>query len=43
MLLEIDRRREDTHDLVHKLHRYWQWGRLLPPDADKHTMDLGPV
>ncbi|WP_308406934.1 replication-relaxation family protein [Streptomyces sp. AC555_RSS877] len=24
MLLEIDRRSEDAHDLVHKLHRYWQ-------------------
>jgi hypothetical protein len=35
MLLEIDRRSEDAHDLVHKLRRYWQWGRLLPPDADK--------
>ncbi|MET8168894.1 replication-relaxation family protein [Streptomyces sp. NPDC005329] len=40
ILLEIDRRTEDAHDLVHKLHRYWQWGRLLPPDADKHTVDL---
>ncbi|MEW2289666.1 replication-relaxation family protein [Streptomyces sp. NPDC047841] len=40
MLLEIDRRTEDAHDLVHKLRRYWEWGRLLAPDADKHTMGL---
>ncbi|MER6162827.1 replication-relaxation family protein [Streptomyces sp. NPDC001868] len=40
MLLEIDRRTEDADDLVHKLRRYWEWGRLLAPDADKHTVDL---
>ncbi|WP_261386940.1 replication-relaxation family protein [Streptomyces sp. BK340] len=40
MLLEIDRRTEDAHELVHKLRRYWQWGRLLPPDAEKHTAYL---
>ncbi|MEU7282505.1 hypothetical protein AB0A69_27575 [Streptomyces sp. NPDC045431] len=40
MLLEIDRRSEDAHDLVTKLRRYWEWGRLLPRDADKHTVDL---
>ncbi|MFE4800476.1 replication-relaxation family protein [Streptomyces sp. NPDC056708] len=40
LLLEIDRRTEDAHDLVHKLRRYWEWGRLLPRDADKHTVDL---
>lgn len=40
LLLEIDRRSEDAHDLVHKLRRYWQWSRLLAPDADKHTVDL---
>ncbi|MFJ8596853.1 hypothetical protein [Streptomyces sp. NPDC093598] len=40
LLLEIDRRSEDAHDLVHKLRRYWQWGRLLPLDADKHTTAL---
>lgn len=40
MLLEIDRRTEDAHDLVHKLRRYWQWGRLPVPDADKRTVDL---
>ncbi|MEU1010973.1 hypothetical protein [Streptomyces sp. NPDC005890] len=40
MLLEIDRRTEDAYDLVHKLRRYWEWGRLLAPDADKHTADL---
>ncbi|MFF8104415.1 hypothetical protein ACF07S_32770 [Streptomyces sp. NPDC016640] len=40
LLLEIDRRTEDTHDLVTKLRRYWEWGRLLPRDADKHTVDL---
>ncbi|WP_233436199.1 replication-relaxation family protein [Streptomyces anulatus] len=40
LLLEIDRRTEDAHDLVHKLRRYWQWGRLLAPDADKHTVHL---
>ncbi|MEV5321717.1 hypothetical protein AB0K92_29430 [Streptomyces sp. NPDC052687] len=40
LLLEIDRRSEDAHDLVAKLRRYWEWGRLLPRDADKHTVDL---
>lgn len=40
LLLEIDRRSEDAHDLVDKLRRYWEWGRLLPKDADKHTVDL---
>ncbi len=40
LLLEIDRRTEDAHDLVTKLRRYWQWGRLLAPDADKYTVDL---
>ncbi|MCX5387521.1 replication-relaxation family protein [Streptomyces sp. NBC_00083] len=40
MLLEIDRRSEDAHDLVVKLQRYWEWGRLLPKDAAKRTVDL---
>ncbi|MFJ7593328.1 replication-relaxation family protein [Streptomyces sp. NPDC097617] len=40
LLLEIDRRTEDAHELVHKLRRYWEWGRLLPKDADKRTVDL---
>ncbi|MGW5852519.1 replication-relaxation family protein [Streptomyces sp. NPDC055254] len=40
LLLEIDRRTEDAHELVQKLHRYWEWGRLLPPDADERTVDL---
>ncbi|MFV0126150.1 hypothetical protein ACLGI4_00160 [Streptomyces sp. HMX112] len=40
LLLAIDRRTEDADDLVHKLRRYWEWGRLLPRDADKHTVDL---
>ncbi|MFH0246301.1 hypothetical protein ACGRHY_28660 [Streptomyces sp. HK10] len=40
MLLEIDRRTEDAHDLVTKLRRYWEWGRLLPKDAAKRTVDL---
>ncbi|MEU9321998.1 replication-relaxation family protein [Streptomyces sp. NPDC048295] len=40
MLLEIDRRTEDAHDLVAKLRGYWEWGRRLAPDADKHTVDL---
>ncbi|MGC4918560.1 hypothetical protein [Streptomyces albogriseolus] len=40
MLLEIDRRTEDAHDLVTKLRRYWEWGRLLPKDAAKLTVDL---
>ncbi|MDJ0466021.1 hypothetical protein [Streptomyces sp. H27-C3] len=39
MLLEIDRRSEDAHDLVVKLRRYWEWGRLLPRDADKQIAD----
>ncbi|MFJ7063158.1 hypothetical protein ACIQVA_36790 [Streptomyces microflavus] len=39
MLLEIDRRTEDAHDLVVKLRRYWEWGRLLPKDADKQIAD----
>ncbi|WP_254407498.1 hypothetical protein [Streptomyces sp. GMY02] len=42
LLLEIDRRTEDAHDLVAKLYRYWEWGRLLPRDADRHTVDLVP-
>jgi hypothetical protein len=42
LLLEVDRRTEDAHDLVAKLRRYWEWGRLLAPDADKHTVDLQP-
>ncbi|MFF6881319.1 hypothetical protein ACFY9S_39405 [Streptomyces sp. NPDC012474] len=40
MLLEIDRRTEDAHDLVQRLHQYWEWGRLLPKDADKRTVEL---
>ena len=40
LLLEIDRRTEDAHDLVAKLRRYWEWGRLLPKDADRHTVEL---
>ncbi|WP_435600577.1 replication-relaxation family protein [Streptomyces sp. C10-9-1] len=40
MLLEIDRRTEDAHDLVAKLRRYWEWGWLLPKDAPKRTVDL---
>ncbi|GGM26457.1 hypothetical protein GCM10010129_83690 [Streptomyces fumigatiscleroticus] len=40
MLLEIDRRTEDAHELVHKLRRYWEWGRLLPPDVDENTARL---
>ncbi|MFL0395191.1 hypothetical protein ACH0CM_21015 [Streptomyces albus] len=40
LLLEIDRRTEDAHDLVTKLRRYWEWGRLLAKDADKRTVDL---
>ncbi|WP_258958141.1 replication-relaxation family protein, partial [Streptomyces leeuwenhoekii] len=40
MLLEIDRRTEDAHELVAKLRRYWEWGRLLPKDAHKYTVDL---
>ncbi|MFC7900164.1 hypothetical protein ACFUV1_08405 [Streptomyces griseoincarnatus] len=40
LLLEIDRRTEDAHDLVTKLRRYWEWGRLLPKDAAKLIVDL---
>ncbi|GAA2264911.1 hypothetical protein GCM10010232_66380 [Streptomyces amakusaensis] len=40
ILLEIDRRSEDAQDLVVKLYWYWEWGRLLPKDADKRTVDL---
>ncbi|MFF0486746.1 replication-relaxation family protein [Streptomyces sp. NPDC004435] len=40
LLVEVDRRTEDAHDLVTKLRRYWQWGQLLPKDADKRTVDL---
>lgn len=40
MLLEIDRRTEDAHELVHKLRRYADWFRLLPPDADARTVRL---
>ncbi|MGW4549944.1 replication-relaxation family protein [Streptomyces violaceorubidus] len=40
LLLEVDRRTEDTHELVAKLRRYWEWGRLLPKDAAKSMVDL---
>ncbi|MEU1357413.1 replication-relaxation family protein [Streptomyces cinnamoneus] len=40
MLLEIDRRTEDAYELVHKLRRYWEWGRLLPSDADEKSVRL---
>ncbi|MCF3105351.1 replication-relaxation family protein [Streptomyces roseoverticillatus] len=40
MLLEIDRRTEDAHELVHKLRRYWEWGRLLAPDAEEKAARL---
>ncbi|MFE4061175.1 hypothetical protein ACFXP3_33610 [Streptomyces sp. NPDC059096] len=40
LLMEIDRRTEDAHDLVAKLRRYWEWGRLLPKHADKRIVDL---
>ncbi|MFJ9154269.1 hypothetical protein ACIRP7_40940 [Streptomyces sp. NPDC102270] len=39
VLLEIDRRTEDADDLVHKLHRYWEWDRLLAPDADRRRRE----
>ncbi|MBM4824019.1 MULTISPECIES: hypothetical protein [Streptomyces] len=41
MLLEVDRRTEDAHDLVAMLRRYWE-DRLLPKDADQHTVVLVP-
>ncbi|MEU1519950.1 hypothetical protein ABZ490_48910 [Streptomyces sp. NPDC005811] len=40
LLVEVDRRTEDAHDLVQKLRQYWEWGRLLPKDADKRKVDL---
>ncbi|WP_306324777.1 hypothetical protein [Streptomyces venezuelae] len=40
LLVEVYRRSEDAHELVTKLRRYWEWGRLLPKDADKRTVDL---
>ncbi|MFH8254210.1 hypothetical protein ACH4D8_04705 [Streptomyces roseolus] len=40
LLVEVDRRIEDAHDLVQKLRRYWEWGRLLPKDAAKPAVDL---
>ncbi|MEU8294609.1 replication-relaxation family protein [Streptomyces pseudogriseolus] len=40
LLLEIDRRTENAHELVAKLRRYWEWGRLLPKDAPKLIVDL---
>ncbi|MEU4359311.1 hypothetical protein [Streptomyces virginiae] len=40
LLVEVDRRTEDAHELVQKLCRYWEWGRLLPSGADKRTVDL---
>ncbi|MFI8103733.1 hypothetical protein [Streptomyces sp. NPDC086023] len=39
-MVEVDRRTEDAHELVQKLRRYWEWGRLLPSGADKRTVDL---
>ncbi|MFE4057859.1 replication-relaxation family protein [Streptomyces sp. NPDC059096] len=40
LLMEIDRRTEDAHDLVAKLRWYWEWGRLLPKHADTRIVDL---
>ncbi|MEU2732548.1 replication-relaxation family protein [Streptomyces griseoviridis] len=40
LLVEVDRRTEDAHELVTKLRRYWEWGRLLPKDAPKSKVDL---
>ncbi|MFC8928737.1 hypothetical protein ACFT43_23105 [Streptomyces albidoflavus] len=40
LLVEVDRRTEDAHELVAKLRRYWEWGRLLPKDAPKSKADL---
>ncbi|MET9017026.1 replication-relaxation family protein [Streptomyces olivaceoviridis] len=40
LLLEIDRRTEDAHELVAKLRRYWEWGRLLAPDVHRLIVDL---
>ncbi|MGP3974298.1 replication-relaxation family protein [Streptomyces sp. 8N114] len=40
LLLEIDRRTEDAHELVHKLRRYADWFRLLPADLDDRTKRL---
>nr|WP_011116862.1 hypothetical protein [Streptomyces violaceoruber]AAO50107.1 hypothetical protein [Streptomyces violaceoruber] len=40
LLLEVDRRTEDAHELVAKLRRCWEWGRLLPKDAAKSKVDL---
>ncbi|MGP3978937.1 replication-relaxation family protein [Streptomyces sp. 8N114] len=40
LLLEIDRRTEDAHELVHKLRRYADWFRQLPADADERTKRL---
>ncbi|MEV7676248.1 hypothetical protein [Streptomyces sp. NPDC088752] len=40
LLVEVDRRSEDAHELVAKLRRYWEWGRLLAKDADKRTVDM---
>ncbi|MGZ2362374.1 replication-relaxation family protein [Streptomyces sp. 372A] len=40
LLVEVDRRTEDAHELVAKLRRYWEWGRLLPKDAPKRKVDL---
>ncbi|MFF5456196.1 replication-relaxation family protein [Streptomyces sp. NPDC012950] len=40
LLVEVDRRSEDAHDLVTKLRRYWEWGQLLAKDTDKRTVDL---
>ncbi|MDJ0347104.1 replication-relaxation family protein [Streptomyces sp. H10-C2] len=40
MLLEIDRRTEDAHELVHKLRGYADWFRLVPSDADDRIKRL---
>ncbi|MFF5881005.1 hypothetical protein ACIQ9M_34225 [Streptomyces californicus] len=42
LLVEVDRRTEDAHELVTKLRRYWEWGRLLPKDADKRMVRSRP-
>ncbi|MFB7601223.1 hypothetical protein [Streptomyces sp. NPDC056160] len=43
LLLEIDRRTEDAHDLVAKLRRYWEWGRCAATGRGQAHRGPGPL
>ncbi len=43
LLVGVDRRTENAHELVAKLRWHWEWGRLPPRGAGKRTVGLGPL